>query len=296
MKFKKHAIAIMLAASMPAWTMAAEAAPGFDGFVSIGYGKNNLKNDRNNSSNEDIGDLRFSGAYTSASGFGGQIDNVYSRQRIGSGATINTTDLAGHLYYRNSNYLLGVMAQRRTFDFSLHTGDPSADLSADASMDLVVSDRTFLGLEGQAYFGDLTVAVQGGKQTLGSPILKAQSGSNPDGSFANVQTRYFIKDNWRVDGSISYGNIDVMSGSLKSKGLALGTEYRFSDSPISVFAKYDYLDNSAGSTDLKNHRAMVGVKFNFGKETLKSRDRDGASLNPVPVDNTLLTLQGLGNT
>ncbi len=289
MNLKKHALAAMLTALLPGLATAEESMSGFDGFVSAAYGKNNLKSD-GSSATEDIGDLRFSAAYTSPSGFGGQIDNVYTKQKLVSQLSVGITDFAGHIYFRNADYLVGAIAQRRTFDFSASSGDASADLSADASLDLVVSDRTFLGLEGQAYFGDLTIAAQGGQQKLTSSFIKATTGSNPSGSFANVQGRYFLSENWRFDSTYSYGKIDIVNSGIKSNGLGLATEYRFSDSPFSVFARYDYLDSSVNSTSFKNNRAMLGVKFNFGKESLKQRDRSGASLNPVPADNSLLSI------
>ncbi len=290
MNLKKHALAVMLSATLPGLVMAEETISGFDGFVSAGYGRNSMKADGSSSVTENIGDLRFSGAYTSPSGFGGQIDNVYTKQKLVSQLNVGITDFAGHIYFRNTDFLIGVIGQRRTFDFSVSTGDASADLSADASLDLIISDRTFLGLEGQAYFGDLTIAAQGGQQKLTSAVSKASTGSNPSGSFANVQARYFLDENWRLDGTYSYGKVDFVDSAIKSNGIGLATEYRFSDSPFSVFARYDYLDSSANSTSFKNNRAMLGVKFNFGKESLKQRDRSGASLNPVPADNSIMAI------
>ena len=37
-------------------------------------------------------------------------------------------------------------------------------------------------------------------------------------------------------------------------------------------------------------RFIVGVTFNFGKETLKARNSSGVSLNPISLDNQMLEM------
>jgi hypothetical protein len=64
---------------------------------------------------------------------------------------------------------------------------------------------------------------------------------------------------------------------------AFPTDYRFDNTPYSVFASADYRDGKFDNNGGKDHetRVMVGGKLNFGSKTLFERDRSGASLDPI---------------
>jgi hypothetical protein len=49
---------------------------------------------------------------------------------------------------------------------------------------------------------------------------------------------------------------------------------------VSLYASYGY--TKADDFDVKANTFMVGVRYNFGGTTLKSRDRSGASFGGVP--------------
>lgn len=289
--FKKTGLALAIATALPLSAVAQEKGENFDTFFSGAYSNSRYDG---LGSRQGGGEFRLSSAYTHSSGFGAQIDTVYSRLRLGSSDSVSlsgaTTDFAGHVYFRNQTGLIGLIAQHRTFDLGVSNADVSADASADISMDLIIKDRTFFGLEGQAYFGDLTIAAQGGKQYLNSPAARLDGAGRIAGNFASLEARYFLEDNWKLSSRYSYGKLasGLADFGIKSQSFGIGTEYRFSDSPVSVFLNLDTMRSSFGSDAFDSNRVMVGAKLNFGQTSLKSRDRNGASLNPVGLDNLLI--------
>lgn len=250
----------------------------FDAFVSVDAARSNYSSDISRSVNDNVYGLRATAAYQANNNYGMQIDTVYNKYQIRSN-DVSNIDFAGHLFYRNEQFLIGGFAQYRKPDISIGGLDPSANLIANIFSDLLVSEQVFWGAEGQAFFGDLTVNGQLAKQEFvnqkdfsGDQLLK-------DGYVANIGAKYFIKDNWKVDFSYTYNKTDMINASLKYKTLALGTEYRFDDSPLSVFAQYNR--NEMNVFDFDTNSFLVGFKMNVGSETLKGRDRSGASLNPI---------------
>ena len=299
MKSKKVVLgSVMLAGALLSphlWSEEVLNTGGFDGFISGATGQGQNSNILNSNGHGSVNQLRASVAYTGKDGFGAQLDNVYERQQklpsdIISAAS--TTDMAGHIYYRNATWLGGVFAQRRTFDIKSNSyyginGNGAASLHAPI-------DRTFYGVEGQYYLKDLTLYGQVGRQELG--LLP---GYSPTGNLINTEARYFMNDNWRAIAGYGYNklngvsNINALGSNGKTSTYSLGTEYRFQNTPLSVFAQYDSLhqnySSDVGSFNSKSNKFLVGVKMNLGKETLRQRDRDGATLNPVPVDNSILS-------
>jgi hypothetical protein len=272
------------------WSEEVVNTGGFDGFVSGGVGQGQNSNVSNANGHGRVDQLRVSVAYTGKDGFGGQLDNVYERQQklpsdIISGAS--TTDMAGHLFYRNATWLSGVFAQRRTFDIK------SNNLYYGGSLHAPI-DRTFYGVEGQYYLKDLTLYGQVGRQELG-----LVPGYSPTGNLINTEARYFVNDNWKATAGYGYNklngrnDINALGFDGKTNTYSLGTEYRFQNTPLSIFAQYDSLHQSysstAGSFNSKSNVFLAGVRMNLGKETLRQRDKDGATLNPVPVDNSILS-------
>ena len=52
-----------------------------------------------------------------------------------------------------------------------------------------------------------------------------------------------------------------------------------------MLAKYEYADERSNwGYSADDQRLMVGVKLNFGKDSLRKSDREGASLKPVAKD------------
>lgn len=261
-KFKKTLLtSILLAASTT--TLAASPQGDLDATLSAAYG-HNWFDANGDETDESIAELRASMAYTAGNGLGFQLDNVYARYTLGE-RDLASDDIAGHLYFRNDQMLFGILAQRRTFDATNFYEDDTGDTPLPIPI-----DQRFFGVEAQGYFGAVTLYGQAGFQRLN---LMSNKG---DGEFATLELRYFANDDWRIDATAGYQNVvdeDAWSASL-------GTEYRLTSTPLSVYATYDHIDQS-NFTGLKTDRLMLGVKLNLGKDTLKQRDRQGVTLNPV---------------
>ncbi len=269
--FKKTILAAALVAAAPLAMAADQQTGGFDMLLSGGVGHSHFSEDELDDMNAE---LRASFAYTDKSGIGFQLDNVYSRQYLGDTFDwASTYDIAGHLYYRTSGWQVGAFYQHRSFDYESGI-DPSVDAGLDASMD----NQHFYGIEGQGYFGNLTVGGQ-----LGQHKVSFMKDTVDDtGTFGTLHARYFMNDNWRLDADYLYDTFEIDGFDSTTQKFGVGTEYRLNNSPLSMFAQYARVNYDMDGYDVDEDRMMVGIKLNFGKGTLRQRDRDGASLNPVP--------------
>jgi hypothetical protein len=305
--FKKCAIATIVAGSFMAPVHAQNTiSPGFDGFVSGALDLNRTKADANSfgsdqeKSSDTKGELRASVAYTSPMGVGLQLDQVYSSGKYdfdGDGATVKTTDTAAHLFYRSGNFLIGGFAQQRSYDFGYKTNDSNFYEQLDFFANALIKNRTFMGIEGQVFLGDIQIDAQLGRQNQG--ILGFDDSSDDlKGNFGSINANYFINDNWTVGANIGLsdwkGDIsaDLLSIKNRTHTYGLNTEYRFENSPISVFAKYQHTKNKLSFSDIINeidpsisreNDFGVGIKITFGSGSLKSQATGGASLNPAKV-------------
>ena len=90
----------------------------------------------------------------------------------------------------------------------------------------------------------------------------------------NVEGRYFVQDNLRLDANVGYANVDVDTvGDDDVMIYGVGAEYQLEQFPGLVqqgaTAK---LDSDSGNSDAWT----LGVRYNWGG-TLRDRDRSGAS-------------------
>jgi hypothetical protein len=289
--FKQSIIAALITATFATQVHADNAAQPFDAFISGDVGRTNTSLSGTPDNNQTDYNLRASAAYQSPSNFGGQVDAVYSTNNYGNNKITNT-DLAGHLFYRTDKYLLGGFLQYRNPTFTGSFNDPSANAIVDVSSNLILSEQLIWGAEGQAYFGDVTVSGQLAKQDFVNQkgFTNDISGQNilSDGYFANIKAKYFLTDNWNVQGSFAYNNVNFSSGfveigsnSFDQKSYGLSTEYRIDDKPISLYAQFTHNTIDFVSEGLDSNQIFAGLKVNFGSSSLKTRDRSGASLDPV---------------
>ncbi|MFT5760682.1 MAG: opacity protein-like surface antigen, partial [Alteromonadaceae bacterium] len=155
--------------------------------------------------------------------------------------------------------------------------------------DILVSEQVFWGAEGQAYFGDVTVGGQLAKQDFVNQRDFSGQSIVDDGWVANIEGKYFINDNWRVDLGFNYNktkfNDDFLgsgsSESLNQKTYSIGTEYRLENKPFSFYAQFNRNEIKLAGFDFEDNQYIAGIKINFGSVTLKGRDRIGASLDPI---------------
>ena len=313
MTTKSSAISLIVASLFAAGVQAEEPSK-FDMFVSGegAYNRYELKGDAlgsgtNTSRNDNSYGLRATAAYQDPSHFGLQVDALYKKYDLGSSDASNV-DLAGHAFYRNDQFLIGGIVQHRNPNLSprnFHTGNLGTDFSADLSVDVVtqqmVSEQVFWGAEGQAYLGDVTLTGQLAKQEFVNQSDISGGHLLDDGYVGTMKAKYFIQDNWMADAGFNYNKTYLTGtaggGSFNQKTYSLGTEYRFNQNPVSLFAQYNRNELDIPGTGMDNDQVLVGIKFNMGSTTLKGRDRSGASLDPLsqPPAGALFLGSGLNN-
>lgn len=135
-------------------------------------------------------------------------------------------------------------------------------------------DITFwgVGLDGQANLGPATSlygqAGYGTSDDLGDADFWAVRG----------EIRHFVRDNFRLQGSLGYTRIEVTGPDADAWTAGVEAEYQFAETPFSVVAGYDHFDSNDISVNADTLR--IGVRYTFGG-TLKDRDQSGASLGSM---------------
>ncbi len=151
--------------------------------------------------------------------------------------------LVGHVYGRNDDHLFG------------------AFVGIGGSDD---SETYVVGLEANKYFANWTLA--------GALAYGNNDDADVDGFGVNVEGRFFINDNFRLDGSIGWANLENDVDDEDAFAYGVGGEYQFASVPISVTAAYNTVDFDGGDVDTWS----IGLRYNWGG-TLRDRDRNGAS-------------------
>jgi hypothetical protein len=299
--------------STPGLNLKTYEAGTIDAFVSGAYGRSKYKGDissdsTTNSIRDDSYNIRGSFAYQGPSKLGVQFDAVYSQDKYKS-SKMTSIDLAGHGFYRNDRFLLGLFGQYKqpkihsnyistginldlSEDNPIDSADPLVNSTIDSLSRTLASDQVFFGGEAQGYFGDLTLTGQIARQefvnqkdfssdvTNGGKVYK-------HGNVASARADYFINNNWRVTGGFSYNTVDMFTDlSYDTKKYSLNTEYRLNNYPVSFYADFTRNNLSLEFQDGLNNKfdadaIMLGMKWNFGSDSLKSRNRSGASLDPI---------------
>lgn len=257
----------------------AEVVPStMDGFVFLGAGAAQVQGFYNGETEGDPANgLTVTGgasvAYQSASMLGFQGDVVLSRlqqtQYNNTGVDLQG-DVAGHVFYRQpGSFLIGAIGQ---FGADNET-NPFEDFSF---------QRAYGGAEAQVYAGNVTLYGQvAAERVTGSDYVDT-------GYVATAEARYFLTPNFKIEGHVGIDHLDYGApdeGESQYKA-GLGAEYRLDAMPLSVFAQYDfthYAEENSSFTENDN-RILVGVKWNFGTDTLEDRDHTGASLKPFSFD------------
>jgi len=116
------------------------------------------------------------------------------------------------------------------------------------------------GVEGSWYFPAVTLS--------GSASKLDNDDLGLDATVLAAGIKFFPTDNFSVGGS--FGNVDI-DGVGDFDVFGAEAEFKF-NGPASVFASYDTAD------DLDVDIWSIGLRWNFGQDSLKSRDRSGASM------------------
>jgi hypothetical protein len=195
--------------------------------------------------------------------------------------------IGGHINWRDSQRgLLGIFAGAG--DAGGAFNDPRRHVVA--------------GAEGQLYWNQFTLYVQGGYDTI-----VGSSFDEPHAWFVRGTGRYFFTPNTMLEGTVLYAN-----GEIEFEPLILGQgaspaqdfqtwlweaklEHRFATTPFALFVKYrgsetkyDTITTFAGAqgvftreSKVTDHRVLVGLRLFMGENTLQSNDRNGATLDII---------------
>lgn len=179
-----------------------------------------------------------------------------------------TMEAAAHVNWRTSDLLLGVF------------GSVGAMSDSDG---VVFGDGTFATIGGEA------MSTMDNIQLYGQLGYSKGFGDVDDVSalYARGEIRYFVSPNMVVSANVGVAQVSYSSddeiGALQWGAKA---EYRFDDSPISIYASYQGNHQSEPDEDEEwtTHAAIVGIKFNFGSDSLQDAATSGATLrdyNPL---------------
>ena len=131
------------------------------------------------------------------------------------------------------------------------------------------ADETFwaIGGEGELYMSQLTLA---------GAIGYASFEDDVDSWALDGEARFFLSDNFKIEGKAGYANIDSDFGDDDLTTLGIGAEYQFGAAPLSILASYQH--GEFDEADLSTDAFTIGARWNFGAGSLKDQDRTGASL------------------
>jgi hypothetical protein len=231
------AAAVVALAAVPAF---AETAP--TGYVGATYSKTN---------SDDLGDadtwgLNGSVAFGASDKIGVQLDAGYANTDVDGLGSADAWGAAAHVFTRNDSWAAG------------------------GFVGLTDTDSTTgwnLGVEGQKYLDNVTLAGAVGYGKVDDLDLDYWS--------VGGEARYFVTDNFRLSGNLGWSKVNAFDTDSDLWSVGVGGEYQFSKAPVSIYAAYNHAD--ANDFDVTADTFLVGVRYNFGGTTLKSRDRSGAS-------------------
>jgi len=124
-----------------------------------------------------------------------------------------------------------------------------------------------VGAVAQKHIGDVTL--------VGTAGYGKVDGIDADLWGARGDIRYFVSDNFRINGGLGVARIDGSGADADLWTIGAGGEYQFAGTPWSVFAGVDHTE--ANDLDLTADTVKIGLRFGFGGD-LKARDRSGADL------------------
>lgn len=279
--------------TVPAQAFAAENYNTFDAFAfaAIGYQDSGISGDSidGNASDDVSLALRGSIAAPLSKSIGIQADVTYSRDPLNhpffTGLSVKSATTAAHLFYRGSDrFLVGAIGQVNFNEIGL-------------SVIKVDAKQYFIGGEAQLYANKFTLTGQLAYRKDNAGELF--SNISFDGVAATAEVKYFLNKNWSLglkgeysdlSSKLGTGNPNIATQSVDQWRIGLATERRLSSMPISFFANINYGENIFDGANIVAHvkpqdvRGLVGLKINFGAQSLEERNSSGASLDPFKAD------------
>ncbi len=89
------------------------------------------------------------------------------------------------------------------------------------------------------------------------------------------ELRYFVSDNFRVDGGVAWAVAKVPGSDINGWNIGVDAEYQFAGTPWSLTGGYSHA--SVEDADLDADTFSIGLRYSFGGD-LKARDRSGSDL------------------
>ena len=261
-RFATAASLLAILCSMPA---RADTQTITDGYLTVGYGTNSLALSSGESRHvqgwEGDGAIAFGLSDKIGAQFDVDLTELNStfpnfRNKIVTSSTI-------HLFWRNSDFLAGGFAGLIHCNY----------------MDLIG-----LGGEGHYFWGPATFVISAGY----AEPARHQDAAVRQLTSVQAELRYFVTDNLRVDGNVSYLHM-YMANFLQTEffdtdswGIGVNAEYAIPNTSLALLAGYQHSGTSryfdAFTVDADTFR--FGVRWIFGHD-LRTRDRRGASLGNI---------------
>ena len=194
---------------------------------------------------------------------GGDFDG-YNATSIGS---------VDHLYWRDPNsYAFGVLFGVNNFSESY--------TSANDGIDAVI------GADAHLYFGNLTLAAQAAYWNNFGTESSTATADIDNAWEVSMEGRYFMTDNFKLTGRVSYDYNNSTSSGEKWDGWRFGggAEYQFDSTPLSVFANYTRVEGTIYGDNMDSDIFKFGLTLHLNQNTLMAEDRNGASFSTPFVD------------
>ncbi|MER9742897.1 hypothetical protein [Mesorhizobium sp. M0187] len=132
-----------------------------------------------------------------------------------------------------------------------------------------------VGPEAQVYVGNATLY----GQVYYGQLRASGSSEHADNWGGRSVVRYFALDNLRFDGELGFTRLSLGGEHLDTVTAALQAMYRFSDTPLSVFGRYQLDHVSIAGENVNIHKYVIGLRASFGSDTLLDEDRNGATMD-----------------
>lgn len=173
---------------------------------------------------------------------------------------IKTYGSSLHINRRDpSRYMMGVNVAHHTYEVS----------------DAGELDSLRLGVEGEYYRDRLTLGIATGYTEIDSDEIDTDTA---DGWYLKLQARYYIHDNFKIEGYYGHLEIEVDGAEGEARYGSFQTVARLPGTSTSLFARWNGLWVEGDDTDAEGevHQVMFGAKIDLGNaraNTLKDNDR-----------------------
>lgn len=204
----------------------------------------------------DGGAVRVDGAYVIPldGNFGIQLDASVARARTESfGQDSETLSGSATLFYRTDHFSISAFAG--VGKLWVH-GAPN-------------DDHFGGGIEAKAYLGPVSLGAT-------YSMIDSEGAFGTSGDGVDLSARFFPTDNLALHAGYTMLDVDFGPADFGLHVWRLGIEYQPRNFPLSFHGGYSRTESdSLGFTQDQVH---IGLRYNFGTQTLKQRDRSGASL------------------